>query len=290
MTSPADQTLLSALNSNAADSVNGMTVGMSPRQRLDMAMRLASDQDTTNIPNPGSYSQQRVGVPNPYGRGLQAFEPNTLFFDGYGKAKGDSDASKLEEQQANAKGPTLTNDGQTLGNATGQIGKAIQAAMTLAQRAVPYVWGGTSANGVDCSGLLYYAFNAAGIKMPRYRAVDYGHMGKAVSLEEARPGDIIYYDEPGDTDHVGIYIGNGQMIQAPQSGDHVRVSSIGHPTSIRRLFDDDLFGMTATPTGTAVSYNGRPYSPSYSAPISTPPLAPITGVVHPVIGHGNRPI
>lgn len=259
--------LLDALTTNEPKAPGGMVTGMSARQRLSMAMRLANPEDPSDIPGPDSYSSANLnGVPNPYGRGIKAYEPDTIIGSAYGQAKQDQDLATADA--AAKKASTVT----VLPDASGKVGAAVQAALNLAARHVPYVWGGTSANGVDCSGMLYYAFRAAGIDTQRYRAVDYGHMGTAVTVDQARPGDVIYYDEPGDTDHVGLYIGNGQMVQAPQTGDVVKISSIGHPTSIRRIFSDDAFGTMATPSGgTTTSYGGQPYAPVIpgSSPTST---------------------
>jgi hypothetical protein len=132
----------------------------------------------------------------------------------------------------------------------GQIGLAIDAAMKFLGR--PYQWGGNGQNGnsVDCSGLLYAAFKAAGFNVQRYRAVDYGHMGTPVDINDARPGDIVYFDEPGDTDHVGIYLGSGKYIQAPQTGDVVKISNYNGGGQIRRIFPDSAFGsVPTTPSG-----------------------------------------
>jgi hypothetical protein len=126
----------------------------------------------------------------------------------------------------------------------------------------PYIWGGTTSRGVDCSGLIYYAFNAAGVKIPRLRAIDYGRMGTAVSAAQARPGDIVYWDNPNTTtDHVGIYLGNGHVIQAPTSGDVVKISQVwGNPT-YRRIVNDGNFTTGPTPSGgTQQMYGGRPVS------------------------------
>jgi len=90
----------------------------------------------------------------------------------------------------------------------------------------PYVFGAKGPNAYDCSGLVYAAYKAAGLNVTYQRAVNLGRNGAAVDQAHAVPGDVVYYDEPGDTDHVGIYIGNGQMIAAPHAGAEVRVQLV----------------------------------------------------------------
>ena len=85
---------------------------------------------------------------------------------------------------------------------------------------VPYVWGGTSGSGVDCSGLVYLAHQACGIPITR-NSYSQGSGGQAVS--DPQPGDVVCYGG-----HVGIYAGGGQMIHAPQPGEVVCYTSVNY--------------------------------------------------------------
>lgn len=150
-------------------------------------------------------------------------------------------------------GVTTKNEPNTttapIGAATagGSIATALDAAYAMVGK--PYVWGGTTSAGVDCSGLVYYALNAAGYNMPRYRASDYGHIGMPVAEADGRPGDIVYFDEPGPTDHVGIYLGGGKFIEAPQPGQNVQISDLRGGAQLRRVLPDSGFtSLSTTPT------------------------------------------
>lgn len=95
----------------------------------------------------------------------------------------------------------------------------------------PYLWGGTTPSGFDCSGFTQYVFkNAAGISLPR-TTYDQINVGVAVSYNNLQPGDLVF----PHTGHVGIYIGGGQMIHAPSSGDVVKVSSVYKFYTARRV-------------------------------------------------------
>lgn len=99
---------------------------------------------------------------------------------------------------------------------------------------VPYRWGGTDpATGLDCSGLVQLVYGQLGVPLPR-TSQEQQHVGVSVpSVAQARPGDLVFYGSPAE--HVGIYAGNGQMIDAPHTGTSVRIEGIGTPTSIRRI-------------------------------------------------------
>jgi peptidoglycan DL-endopeptidase CwlO len=87
---------------------------------------------------------------------------------------------------------------------------------------VPYVWGGSTPRGFDCSGLVMYAFAAVGISLPHSSYAQF-NMGTPVSIGQLQPGDLVFFT---GASHVGIYIGGGQFIHAPHTGDVVKISSL----------------------------------------------------------------
>ena len=87
---------------------------------------------------------------------------------------------------------------------------------------VPYVWGGASPSGFDCSGFSMYVYGKIGVSLPHHAASQYG-MGTPVSKSELQPGDLVFFNGLG---HMGIYIGGGQFIHAPHTGDVVKISSL----------------------------------------------------------------
>lgn len=141
------------------------------------------------------------------------------------------------------------------GDRSAQIETVIARAMS--QLGVQYAWGGGNANGptlgirdggvadsygdynkvgFDCSGLTLYAFAGVGISLPHYTGYQYQH-GTKVSPSEMQRGDLIFYG-PGASQHVAIYLGDGQMIEAPNSGSVVKISPVrwsGMTESVVRL-------------------------------------------------------
>ena len=134
---------------------------------------------------------------------------------------------------------------------------------------VPYVWGGTSPTGMDCSGLVQLVYKKFGIDLPRvsYQQAEAGR--PVASMAEAQPGDLIAWDNSSrnnGVDHIAIYIGNGQMIEAPRTGLDVRIVDVpSTPDVIRRVLPDATAatGRATSPAG-AVSPS-VPYADLFTA-------------------------
>jgi cell wall-associated NlpC family hydrolase len=99
---------------------------------------------------------------------------------------------------------------------TGVVGIAMQFL------GVPYVWGGSSPSGFDCSGFVMYVYAQVGVSLPHYTGAQWS-MGVPVASGDLQPGDLVFFDGLG---HVGIYIGGGEFIHAPHTGDVVRIDSL----------------------------------------------------------------
>jgi cell wall-associated NlpC family hydrolase len=113
---------------------------------------------------------------------------------------------------------------------SGPIG---ERAVALAEQFLgqPYVWGGASPlTGFDCSGLAMYVYGQLGITLTHYTGVQITE-GVPVARTDLAPGDLVFFEpnSQGVPQHEGIYIGNGQFIQAPHTGDVVKISSLDDP-------------------------------------------------------------
>lgn len=142
-------------------------------------------------------AQERVQQPAPTRESKPEQKPSSN-----NESKSKSDSPKVETVNS--------------GDANALIAKAKQ------YLGVRYVWGGTSPNGFDCSGFTQYVFRSVGIYLPRVSR-DQQDVGTRVSKYNVQKGDLVFRGDPAH--HVGIYIGGGQYIHAPQTGDVVKIST-----------------------------------------------------------------
>ncbi len=146
----------------------------------------------------------------------------------------------LAEERARRAAQAAANRGNRRPTPVGDLPAGHPEVVPIALRflGVPYVWGGASPSGFDCSGLCQYVYEQIGIELPRtsrgqFRA---GAHIPPDRLDLLRPGDLVFFGTDGDparVHHVGIYVGDGDFIHAPQQGDVVKVSSLSERIATR---------------------------------------------------------
>ena len=184
---------------------------------------------------------------------LQAFAPpvgglgssGAAAASGAGGSIGFADALAQALQQAGA-----TGTGTPSQATSGALG---QQAVDVGSRylGVPYRWGGTDPKtGLDCSGYTQLVYRQLGIDLPRTSRAQATVGTEVPSLDQARPGDLLFFGSP--VDHVGIYAGHGKMLEAPHTGAAVRLHKVwATPTHIRRVIDDSATAPVTSSPGVA---------------------------------------
>jgi peptidoglycan DL-endopeptidase CwlO len=172
------------------------------------------------------------------------------------KSTGSGDwASAAAAAGLNATGATSS------GSSTASASESAVVAEAQKYLGVPYLWGGTDpSKGLDCSGFAQLVYGNLGIDLPRTSSQQATSGRPVASLDDARPGDLVFFDYSSSRagiDHVGIYVGNGKMIAAPQPGESVKVQDVGKPTVIRRVLPEQTTASAATAGGALA---GVPYA------------------------------
>ena len=132
-------------------------------------------------------------------------------------------ATALDDQNAQLAGTAI---GATASTPDGSVAPPSQyggvVGVAMRYLGTPYVWGGASPGGFDCSGLVAYAYSQVGVSLPHYTGAQW-NVGVPVSSGDLQPGDLVFFNGLG---HVGIYVGGGNFIHAPHTGDVVKISSL----------------------------------------------------------------
>ena len=107
--------------------------------------------------------------------------------------------------------------------------------IAISELGAPYRYGGSTPRGFDCSGLVYYAYYKAGIRVPRSTTAQYRH-ARPIALMNLQPGDLVFFRTAHrSVSHVGIYAGEGRFIHAPSRGRVVSYDSLNDPYWKKRL-------------------------------------------------------
>jgi cell wall-associated NlpC family hydrolase len=137
-------------------------------------------------------------------------------------------AARMQAEQLAAQSGIVWDSG-TAAAPTVEAARAIQAARS--RLGSPYVWGATGPSTFDCSGLTQWAYLQAGLVIPRTSRQQYAGL-RHVPLDQLAPGDLVFYatdvTDPSTIHHVGMYLGAGLSIYAPETGDVVKVGAVGY--------------------------------------------------------------
>lgn len=166
-------------------------------------------------PLPASGEIAMVSVPFAYASGLRL---------SYGTELPVTSMSASDVSVSTEAGTLVVRRGDVrIGHLSGGGGAVVREAERFL--GLPYLWAGTSAYGLDCSGLTYLVYRQFGVTLPR-DAADQARAGRPVARADLAPGDLVFFDFGHGIDHVGIYAGNGMMVDSPKTGSDVEVVAL----------------------------------------------------------------
>ncbi|QJU68428.1 LysM peptidoglycan-binding domain-containing C40 family peptidase [Oenococcus oeni] len=144
----------------------------------------------------------------------------------YSAAAKAASTSSLSKTNVTTTTASQVSQTSTTSTSTSAAQAVVNLAIQLSKENIPYVWGGSTTAGFDCSGLVSYVYqHAAGITLPHYTVSQESYVSKH-SVSQAKPGDLLFWGSAGATYHVAIYIGNNQYVAAPEPGMNVEVETI----------------------------------------------------------------
>jgi peptidoglycan DL-endopeptidase CwlO len=241
-----DSVALSTFESGNLDQLNALLASRSPQEFLDqmsaietlaVEYREALDQLMTKV---GDTAQKQADADAAVSRAQAAVDEAARDEEDVENRKRDAEKRIAEaqrlldrlspQQRRDRNGPTLAGPSVIAGTGVGV--QAAKAAVKMLGK--PYRYGAEGPNTFDCSGLTSWAFQQVGVTLPRSSSQQ-ARVGSPVSRDQLQPGDLLFFYQP--VSHVGIYVGNDMMINAPQTGDVVKYSDISRRplTGARRL-------------------------------------------------------
>jgi peptidoglycan DL-endopeptidase CwlO len=241
-----DSVALSTFESGNLDQLNALLASRSPQEFLDQMSAIETlaseykDKLDELLAKVDDTAQKRVEADAAVSRAQAAADEAAKAEEDVENRKRDAEkrideAQRLldrlsPQQRRQRNGPNLTGPSVIAGTGIGV--QAAKAAVEMLGK--PYRYGAEGPNSFDCSGLTSWAFQQVGVTLPRSSSQQ-ARVGTPVSRDQLRPGDLVFFYQP--VSHVGIYVGNNMMINAPQTGDVVKYSDISSRpiTGARRL-------------------------------------------------------
>jgi peptidoglycan DL-endopeptidase CwlO len=242
------QQTLSEMQSAAQPATTGSSVGAGDDAFATSLAQATSDLSASDGPSGDSLSGGGLSGDNLFSESLDGGDDPLGAADGLtssGGADGDLNLIAMLLSAQEGTGASGTSGADGLSGPDGVTGQDVVDEATQFE-GTPYVWGGTSPQGFDCSGFTQYVFGQLGVQLPR-TSEEQATVGTPLdSLADATPGDLVFFagsdgsaSSPG---HVGIYLGDGEMIDAPHTGTSVQVqavSSAGPVVAIRQVLPSD---------------------------------------------------
>ncbi|MHA5107229.1 NlpC/P60 family protein [Oenococcus oeni] len=196
-------------SSAAVSSAASATVSSAPSSASVVSSSAVSSSASAAVSSASSVASSSASVASSYSAAAKAASTSSL--------------SKTNVTTTTASQVSQTS---TTSTSTSTAQAVVNLAIQLSKENIPYVWGGSTTAGFDCSGLVSYVYqHAAGITLPHYTVSQESYVSKH-SVSQAKPGDLLFWGSAGATYHVAIYIGNNQYVAAPEPGMNVEVETI----------------------------------------------------------------
>ncbi|UCU87133.1 hypothetical protein J3U91_01307 [Oenococcus oeni] len=212
----------STTSSAASDSVNDVASSSASVVSSSAAVSSAASAAVSSAPSSASVVSSSAVVSSV----ASAVSSSASVASSYSAAAKAASTSSLSKTNVTTTTASQVSQTSTTSTSTSTAQAVVNLAIQLSKENIPYVWGGSTTAGFDCSGLVSYVYqHAAGITLPHYTVSQESYVSKH-SVSQAKPGDLLFWGSAGATYHVAIYIGNNQYVAAPEPGMNVEVETI----------------------------------------------------------------